>query len=87
MNARARLGRPLRGALLAAATAVFLVVLTGPVLAVSPSPQPVGVGDTRSSGSPPSFVGQPILAAIGVIALGVVAAGATILYVRLTQER
>jgi hypothetical protein len=87
VKARARLGRLRRGALLAAATLVFLVALAGPALAVSPSPQPVVVGDTRSSGSPPSFIGQPILAAIGVIALGVVAAGATILYVRLTQER
>jgi len=57
------------------------------------SPQPaasaeaVAGGDTRSSGTPPSFVGQPILAAVAVVLLGIVVAGAAALYVRLTQPR
>ncbi|MGZ3586955.1 MAG: hypothetical protein ACXVAE_02925 [Candidatus Limnocylindrales bacterium] len=48
-------------------------------LAASPSP---GASDTRSSGEGAGFVGQPVLAALGVVVLGAVAAGATILYVR-----
>jgi hypothetical protein len=57
------------------------------------SPQPgasaeaVAGGDTRSSGTPPSFVGQPVLAAVAVVLLGIVVAGAATLYVRLTQPR
>ncbi len=57
------------------------------------SPQPaasadaVAGGDTRSSGTPPSFVGQPVLAAVAVMLLGIVVAGAATIYVRLTQPR
>ena len=65
----------------------LLVVVAVPALAASPSPAALGTGDTRTSGAPPSFVGQPILAAIGVLVLGVVTAVATTLYVRLTRQR
>jgi hypothetical protein len=41
-------------------------------------------GDTRSSGEGPGLVGTPGLAIAGVILVGVVAAGATLLYVRVT---
>jgi hypothetical protein len=53
----------------------------------APSPGAIPGGDTRSSGTPPSFVGQPILAALAVVILGVLTAGASLLYVRLTQRR
>ena len=52
------------------------------VAAESPEPSPAG-GDTRSVGEGPGLVGAPFLAIIGVIALGLVAAGATLLYLRL----
>jgi hypothetical protein len=66
---------------------------TQPASPVIGSPQPaasaeaVAGGDTRSSGTPPSFVGQPVLAAVAVVLLGIVVAGAATLYVRLTQPR
>ena len=50
------------------------------------SAAPVAGGDTRSSGTPPSFVGQPVLAAIGVIVLGLLTAAAAAAYVRLSQR-
>jgi len=53
----------------------------------SPSPLAIAGGDTRSSETPPSFVGQPILAALAVVALGALTAGASVLYVRLAQRR
>lgn len=53
----------------------------------SPSPLAIAGGDTRSSGTPPSFIGEPILAAFAVVVLGALTAGATLLYVRLAQRR
>lgn len=41
-------------------------------------------GDTRSSGEGPGLVGTPGLAIAGVVLVGVIAAGATLLYIRLT---
>jgi hypothetical protein len=53
----------------------------------SSSPLAIAGGDTRSSGTPPSFIGEPILAAFAVVVLGALTAGATLLYVRLAQRR
>ena len=47
----------------------------------------IATGDTRSSGTPPSFIGQPILAAVAVVVLGLLTAAATVLYTRATQHR
>jgi hypothetical protein len=52
-----------------------------------PSSLAIEGGDTRSSGTPPSFIGEPILAAFAVVVLGALTAGATLLYVRLAQRR
>jgi hypothetical protein len=56
------------------------------VVAATPSPEVVPGGDTRSEGEGAGLVGSPVLVALGVIALGVAAAGATTLYLRLTRE-
>jgi hypothetical protein len=63
----------------------------GPLLWVSPpsalaeSPVPSApVGDTRSAGEGPGLVGAPFLAIGGVLALGLVIAALTSLYVRLS---
>jgi hypothetical protein len=64
----------------------LLALVAAPALAASPSPVDIGAGDTRTSGTPPSFVGQPILALIGVVVLGVLTAAATALYVRVTRR-
>lgn len=62
---------------------------SGPAAAggATPSPLAIAGGDTRSSGIPPSFDGQPILVALAVVALGALTAGASVLYVRLAQRR
>lgn len=61
-------------------------VVAGPqvVLAASPEPSAPG-GDTRSPGEGPGLVGAPFLAMAGVVGLGLLAAGATLLYLRLTS--
>ncbi len=56
------------------------------VTAATPSPELVPGGDTRSEGEGAGLVGSPVLVGLGVIALGVAAAGATTLYLRLTRE-
>ncbi|HET9682102.1 MAG TPA: hypothetical protein VFP19_08690 [Candidatus Limnocylindrales bacterium] len=71
-------------------TAVGAVgVLDVPVaLAAGPSPVPTSMaGDTRSSGEGPGLVGNPGVAILGVLGLGLVAVGATLLYVRATGGR
>ncbi|MBI3750368.1 MAG: hypothetical protein HY263_01770 [Chloroflexi bacterium] len=51
----------------------------------SSGPVPSGLaGDTRSSGEGPGLVGTPGLAVAGVLLVGLVAAGGTLIYVRLT---
>ena len=57
-----------------------------PVGAVTPSPEVVAGGDTRSEGEGAGLVGSPVLVALGVVALGAVVAGATTLFLRLSRE-
>jgi hypothetical protein len=66
--------------------------VAGPVANASPVASPVANpaasaaagGDTRSAGEGPGLVGSPVLAVGGVLALGLAAAGLTLLYVRAT---
>ena len=71
----------------ALAVTIALSAVGGPSLAASPSPGTGGVGDTRSSGQGAELTGQPILVAAAVVALGIVTAGATTVYLRLTRAR
>jgi hypothetical protein len=56
-------------------------------LAASPEPTLRPGGDTRTTGSSPGFVGQPLFAIVGVIALGVGSVLATLAYVRASGGR
>ena len=56
------------------------------VLAASPSPTAGSGGDPRSSGQGPGLVGDPLLAILLVAVIGLVALGATLLYVRMTER-
>jgi hypothetical protein len=47
----------------------------------------IDTGDPRSSGQGPGLVGSPFAIAIGVVLLGLIAAGGTLLYVRVTDRR
>ncbi len=55
--------------------------------AASPAPSAAIGGDMRSAGDGPGLVGAPFLAIGGVVVLGLAAAGATLLYVRVTTDR
>ena len=74
----------------ALAFAMLAVMASGrfaaPAVAASPSPL-APYGDTRTSGEGAGLVGSPIAVALAVALIGLGAAGATILYVRLGGER
>ena len=54
--------------------------------AASADPGLVTTGDPRSSGEGPGLVGSPLGIAMAVVLLGVVAAGGTAVYLRLTRD-
>jgi hypothetical protein len=94
--AEGRSRRPLAAALLLAGGLVLLTVglalavigaATGTALAASPSPTPALGGDPRSSGEGPGLVGDPLLAIGLVLAIGLAATVATLVYLRLTGHR
>jgi len=92
-------GRARRPAIAAVALAAGAVVLslglawamlgamTGTASAASPDPTAAVGGDPRSSGSGPGLVGDPFLAIGLVVVIGLGAAAATAVYVRLTGGR
>jgi hypothetical protein len=61
--------------------------MTGTALAASPEASAAIGGDPRSSGQGPGLVGDPLTAVLLVLAIGVGAAVATAVYVRLTGGR
>jgi hypothetical protein len=63
------------------------MTLAIPALTASPSPSPGTGGDPRSSGQGPGLVGDPLLALLMVIAIGLGALLLTLAYVRLTRRR
>jgi len=78
--------------LLGGATVWFLVemIVGGGVstaLAASPDPTLRPGGDTRTTGTSPGFVGSPLLAILGVLALGIGSVVATLVYVRISGGR
>ena len=81
------LERPLllRSAGAAAALLVSLLLAAAPVLAADSTASPAS-GDVRSSSTAPGLVGDPLFALMGVVVIGLVAMGATLLYVRLTSR-
>ena len=54
------------------------------VLAASPTPTAAAGGDPRSAGQGPGLVGDPLLAIVVVVGIGVVSLVATLLWVRAT---
>lgn len=63
----------------------ILLLLAPMTLAASPTPTPRESGDPRG-GTPASLIGEPLLAAAGVIGLGLLATGLTVVYVRLGRR-
>lgn len=79
--------------LVAVALAVGLVGVLGvaDVRAASPAPLPTPSatapgGDTRSSGQGPGLVGEPFVALAGVLVVGLVTVGATLVLVRVSRR-
>ena len=62
-----------------------LVLAAAPMFATDPTASPAG-GDVRTSSTAPGLVGDPLFAVVGVVVVGLVALGATLLYVRLTAR-
>lgn len=58
-----------------------------PLLAASPSPTAAPGGDPRSSGQGPGLVGDPLVALLAVLAIGLGALVLTLAYIRLTAGR
>lgn len=58
-----------------------------PVLAASPTPSGIPGGDPRSSGQGPGLVGDPVVAVLAVLAIGLGALLLTLTYVRMTARR
>jgi hypothetical protein len=78
-------GRAIARVLVSSTTALFIsLVAVLPVLAATPTPTAELGGDPRSSGQGPGLVGDPLLAILVVVGIGLVALGATLLYVRMT---
>ena len=63
------------------------LVVAATALAATPSPSAAVGGDPRSSGQGPGLVGDPALALLGVIAIGLGAVILTLVYLRLTAPR
>lgn len=71
-------------ALAAALATLLLPVIAALALGASPSPSRPVLTDTRSALEGPGFVGDPAAAILLVLAIGVAAVGATLVYVRVT---
>jgi len=66
-----------------AAPAVLAQYPASPAPSVAPVGGPV---DPRSSGEGPGLQAEPLVVLVGVLLLGLVAAGGTLVYVRLTRD-
>jgi hypothetical protein len=64
---------------------IALFLAASPVLAADPTASPA-TGDVRTSSTAPGLVGDPLFALVGVVVIGLIAVGATLLYVRLTSR-
>lgn len=74
------------GTTLAAAIALAMAIV-GAVAAASPSPSGAIGGDPRSAGQGPGLVGDPAVAILLVIAIGLISMLGTLAYVKLTGGR
>jgi hypothetical protein len=80
------------GAILIGAAALWWLVdsLSGGAsiaLAATPDPSSRPGSDTRTSGGGPGLVGEPLLAVLGVLGVGIASVLASLVYIRLTGGR
>ena len=79
--------RARRIGLVLAASILLTMAVTGVVAAASPSPSGAIGGDPRSSGQGPGLVGDPAVAILVVVAIGLISMVGTLAYVKLTGGR
>ena len=85
-----RAGLVVRGTVIAIGGGIVAIAwfaLAAPGLAASPSPSPGIGGDPRSSGQGPGLVGDPLVALLAVLAIGIGALVLTLAYIRFTGRR
>jgi hypothetical protein len=70
------------GSLTAGVAGQVLLALPVGVLAASPTPE--AGGDPRSAGEGPGLVGDPLMAILVVVVVGVLAVAATLVWIRAT---
>ena len=87
VRTRARSAAAALDALRRAAAAIVWLALAGLTMGASPSPTAGSGGDPRSSGQGPGLVGDPLIALLAVLAIGGLALGLTLAYIRLTGRR
>jgi hypothetical protein len=80
-----RRGRHVASAAIASAWALVAGVTVA--LAADPSPTAAGGGDVRTDPAAPGLVGDPLLAIAGVVVIGLLAVGLTLLLARLADRR
>jgi hypothetical protein len=73
-----------RVALAVVVAGALVLFVAGAALAATPVPTTIAGGDPRSAGEGPGLVGTPVVAIGIVFGLGLLAAGVTLAYVRLT---
>lgn len=84
---RVAAGLLVAAAVLLALAAVVAVTQPSTALAASPAPSAASGGDPRSPGEGPGLVGDPLLAIVGVLGLGVASVAGTLAWLRLTARR
>ena len=73
--------------MLAAGAVLILLALAPMTIGAEPSPVMIDPLDPRAEGEGAGIVGQPLLAAIAVILLGMLAAAGTAVYARWVARR
>jgi hypothetical protein len=63
------------------------LLLLVPIRVLAASPTPEAAGDPRSAGEGPGLVGDPLMAILVVVVIGVLALGVTLAWVRATGGR
>ena len=76
-----------RGSLILAGVIAVAMSLWSVEVLLAATPSPASGGDPRSSGAGPGFVGDPGMAILITVALGVASVVVTVVYVRLTSGR